>query len=73
MCSSKDLITGVFWYDTAMDLVQTSQCESASKICFFLYCFLLSVIQLHAHAPRPLCCREGGPPWTWAQTNIKEY
>lgn len=55
MCSSKDVITGVFWYDSTIEQVPTSQCESE---CNFLHLSLLLSIQCHAtlcSCPYDLC------------------
>lgn len=45
VCSSKDVITGVFWRDATIEQVPTSQCESECK---FLHLSLLLSIQCHA-------------------------
>lgn len=51
MCSSKDVITGVFWYDTSTEQVPTSQCESEYKFLHLSLLLSIHAMQIHAHAP----------------------
>lgn len=51
MCSSKDVITGVFWYDTSTEQVPTSQCESEYKFLYLSLLLSIHAMQIRAHAP----------------------